>query len=700
MAGLHRRQTLLISLSLLAPLVASGCQHPFPVMGYFQGTANVAAQADVHGEMSIKLPLAADPGPMIASVIRQASRGPVAPRIALIDVDGVLLNQNREGLYDSGENPVAVFREKLEAAASDVRVAAVVLRIHSPGGGVTACDIMTAELERFRAATRKPVVACLMDVATSGAYYLALGADRIVAHPTSITGGVGVVFNHVNLQDAMAQLNVADDSIKAGPLIDMGNVTRPLEPETKQLLQGMADGFRQRFVDRLVAQAGAHREGSAHDCRWARRHGHPGPGAAPGGSAGLHRRHPARGGTARGCKRCRDCALQPRRQPGQVALCHRSQPAQAQRRNPLQLSRARPHQAADLPVSLAARPDAAADVATVSEMVGAGAYLEPHPGDWPVLVTGAGGFVGGHIARHLARVGHRVRGLTRKAPHVQPDDPAVEWFLGDLRDPETRHRAVHGVRGVIHTAGWVSLGRDPRGLSQAINVDATRHLLEIARRAAVERFVLTSTLHTLAAGTLECPADEATPWNLACVDSPYARSKRHAEMLVRQANDQKGSFTTVVLCPGMILGARDVKPTSTQLVHVLARTRVALLPGGGIPILDTRVAALAHRRALTAGEPGARYALAGPYLGYVELARLVRALTGRPRWIVDLPDGLERPLRAAAGMVERMSVGGEASATTVAGGFLRLHVSGARADACFHLVHPPPIETIRTVLES
>ena len=172
----------------------------------------------------------------------------------MIDVDGVLLNQNREGIYDSGENPVAAFREKLEAATSDGRVAAIVIRINSPGGGVTACDIMANELDRFKAATRKPVVACLMDVATSGAFYLAIGADRIVAHPTSLTGGIGVVFNHVNLQDAMAQLNVTDDSIKAGTHIDMGSVTKPLEPQTRALLQEMADSFRQRFLDRVTTR--------------------------------------------------------------------------------------------------------------------------------------------------------------------------------------------------------------------------------------------------------------------------------------------------------------------------------------------------------------------------------------------------------------------------------------------------------------
>jgi protease-4 len=201
--------------------------------------------------MAIKLPSLTDPGPLVGSVIQNA-RISSAARIAVIDVDGVLVNQNREGLYDSGENPVATFHEKLGAAAADGRVAAVLLRIHSPGGGVTACDIMADEVDRFKAATRKPVVACLMDVATSGAYYLALSADEIIALPTALTGGVGAIFNHVNLQDAMSQLNVTADSVKAGPLIDMGSVTRPLEPATRSLLQEMTNGFRDRFLDRVT----------------------------------------------------------------------------------------------------------------------------------------------------------------------------------------------------------------------------------------------------------------------------------------------------------------------------------------------------------------------------------------------------------------------------------------------------------------
>jgi len=237
--------------ALLLVLSLAGCQHPFHVLGQFQGSGNVTAQADIRGEVAVKFPMTSDPGPMVATVVRPSQSANPAPRVALIDVDGLILNQNLEGIMGSGENPVSAFREKLAETARDPAIAAVVLRINSPGGAVTACDIMADELDRFRAATRKPVVACLMDVGTAGGYYLALGSDRIVAHPTALTGGIGVIFNHFNLQDAMAQLNILPAPVKAGEKIDMGSVTQPLDPKTRELLQEMADNFRKRFADRV-----------------------------------------------------------------------------------------------------------------------------------------------------------------------------------------------------------------------------------------------------------------------------------------------------------------------------------------------------------------------------------------------------------------------------------------------------------------
>ena len=182
----HPRHDRADSPHVLALLLATlaGCHHPFPITG------NLRTESGFQGTVDVRIPPATDPGPMVPTIVRASPCGPGAARVALVDVDGLILNQNLTGLYSVGENPVSAFREKLEAAAADPRVRAVVLRINSPGGGVAASDLLAEELRRFRQAMGKPVVACLMDVATGGAYYLAVGCDRVVALPTSITGGV------------------------------------------------------------------------------------------------------------------------------------------------------------------------------------------------------------------------------------------------------------------------------------------------------------------------------------------------------------------------------------------------------------------------------------------------------------------------------------------------------------------------------
>jgi protease-4 len=228
---------------LLAAL--AGCHQPFPITG------SLRTESGFEGTVNVRIPPATDPGPMVPTVVRASPCGPGPGRVALVDVDGLILNQNLTGLYSVGENPVSAFREKLEAAAADSRVRAVVLRINSPGGGVAASDLLAEELRRFRLTTGKPVVACLMDVATGGAYYLAVGCDRVIALPTAITGGVGALVNHANLQDAMAQFNLRVESIKAGPLVDMGSVMEPLPDDVRKLFQQMAEGFRDRFARRV-----------------------------------------------------------------------------------------------------------------------------------------------------------------------------------------------------------------------------------------------------------------------------------------------------------------------------------------------------------------------------------------------------------------------------------------------------------------
>jgi protease IV len=261
MPGRHETTPTVARLASVAVLLGcaltfTGCGHVFPVAATVRGDVNASVTTDsaVRGAIEIKMPSAADPGEMMATVVRPGRSAGSCARVALIDLDGLLVNQNFGSLYSVGDNPLAALRDKLDAAARDPQVAAVVLRINSPGGSVTTCDIMAEELRRFRASARKPVVSCLMELGTAGAYYIASESDSIVAHPTALTGGLGVVFNHYNLQDAMAQLNLVADPVKSGSKIDMGTVTAPLDDETRALLQQMADSYRDYLHGRVKAR--------------------------------------------------------------------------------------------------------------------------------------------------------------------------------------------------------------------------------------------------------------------------------------------------------------------------------------------------------------------------------------------------------------------------------------------------------------
>ncbi len=170
-------------------------------------------------------------------------------KVAVIDIDGLIVNQEFGSPATGSENPVALFREKLNHLRSDPQVRAMVLRINSPGGGVTASDIMRRELENFIEDTQIPVVACIMDIGTGGAYYLATAANEIIAHPTSIIGGMGVILNLYNLEDALNQFNIVGVPVKSGKHVDMGSPLRRIPDDSRQILQEIADEFHGRMED-------------------------------------------------------------------------------------------------------------------------------------------------------------------------------------------------------------------------------------------------------------------------------------------------------------------------------------------------------------------------------------------------------------------------------------------------------------------
>lgn len=174
----------------------------------------------------------------------------VTDKIAVIDVTGMLMNASTLGLLGmgSGENPTDVFIQKINRVQCDPNVKAVVLRVNSPGGGVTASDIMYNRLCELKAARHIPVVACIEDVGASGAYYLSCGSDVIMAHPTSVTGSIGVIVQTMSIAGTLTKIGVDTRAITSGPNKDMGSPLKPLDPKDMELLRVIVIDNYERFL--------------------------------------------------------------------------------------------------------------------------------------------------------------------------------------------------------------------------------------------------------------------------------------------------------------------------------------------------------------------------------------------------------------------------------------------------------------------
>ncbi|MCE3223805.1 MAG: putative Signal peptide peptidase SppA [Nitrospira sp.] len=168
-------------------------------------------------------------------------------KVLLMDISGVISSDNKDGFYTS-PGMLATVKEELERAGKDERVKAIVLRINSPGGTVTASDIIYHELKTFKAARKIPVIASIMDVGASGGYYIAAAADTVMAHPSSVTGSIGVIMLTVNARGLLEKVGVETNAVTSGPRKDMGSPFRAMLPEERAIFQGVIDGFYQRFL--------------------------------------------------------------------------------------------------------------------------------------------------------------------------------------------------------------------------------------------------------------------------------------------------------------------------------------------------------------------------------------------------------------------------------------------------------------------
>jgi protease IV len=201
--------------------------------------------------------ISVDLSPRIRPLEETTVEGEGAAKILLVDVSGMLSDEAVAPILTVGTSPPRVpllvrLREELIKAERDPKVRALVLRINSPGGTVTASDIIYRELRLFRERTGRPIVAVLMDLAASGGYYVALAADTIVAHPTTVTGSIGTIMVSFNAEGLLHKIGVAPLTIKSGERKDMGSPFRTLTAEERAIFQSVIDDLHRQFVSKVT----------------------------------------------------------------------------------------------------------------------------------------------------------------------------------------------------------------------------------------------------------------------------------------------------------------------------------------------------------------------------------------------------------------------------------------------------------------
>lgn len=205
--------------------------------------------------------LSVDLTPRIRPLEEETVEGRGDAKILLTDISGFITDDPPSSGLGLGPStprvPLLVrVREELKKAADDKTVRALVVRLNTPGGTVTASDILYRELLLFRERTQVPIVAVMMDVAASGGYYIALAADRIVAHPTTVTGSIGTILVTANVEGLMQKIGVAATTIKSAELKDMGSPFRAPTADERRIFQSVIDELQRQFVAKVVERRG------------------------------------------------------------------------------------------------------------------------------------------------------------------------------------------------------------------------------------------------------------------------------------------------------------------------------------------------------------------------------------------------------------------------------------------------------------
>jgi len=174
---------------------------------------------------------------------------PSKNKILVLNLKGFISSSFSTGVLKKEENLISQIYYRLQKASEDSQIKGVILRLDTPGGEVTASDIIYNEILNFKKKTNLPVVALMMGVAASGGYYAASACDFIIAHPSTITGSIGVISIFPDIHELMDQLGIQVNIIKSGNMKDAGSSFKELSPKEKDLFQEIVNEHYEKFLD-------------------------------------------------------------------------------------------------------------------------------------------------------------------------------------------------------------------------------------------------------------------------------------------------------------------------------------------------------------------------------------------------------------------------------------------------------------------
>lgn len=314
-----------------------------------------------------------------------------------------------------------------------------------------------------------------------------------------------------------------------------------------------------------------------------------------------------------------------------------------------------------------------------------------------VLITGANGFLGSNLARELFRSGYDIRVLVRQDADLSTiADIPYELCYGNIDNAAHVRQAVAGCHIVVHAAAVTDQWGIEFGQYEKVNVEGTKNIAEAVFEYGLEKLIYVSTANTIEPGSKDNPGTELNGFTL--FNSPYATTKYMAQQYILE-QVEKNKLPAVVVHPTFMIGPYDSKPSSGKLLLYGVQNKFLLYPPGGKNFVYVIDVCKAIARAISHGNPGDSYLIAGHNLSYKEFFRMLNRVLGKSSVMIRTPAPFLK-LGGILGTCLQKITGIRVPLNASNAFLLCLHkyYSGKKSERELGVVYTPMEEAIKTAL--